>query len=165
MSNRVILVDEKDVPVGEEEKVKAHLDGRLHRAFSVFVFHPDGRWLLQKRALVKYHSGGLWANTCCSHPGPGEETAQVAQRRLEEEMGFGCPLEEVFSFVYRASFPNGLTEHEFDHVFVGEATGPVRPDPDEVEDWGWLKQAEVFKRVADKPEEFTAWFKKIYQRV
>lgn len=165
MTTKVILVDSKDNPIGEMEKLAAHREAERHRCFSVFVFRPNGDWLLQKRALKKYHSAGLWSNTCCSHPTPGEPLAKAVQNRLQKEMGFTCPLEEVFSFTYRKSFPNGLTENEFDHVFVGTYEGPIRPDPDEVEDWRWISAEELFARIKKQPQDFTYWFKKIYRRV
>lgn len=115
----VILVNEKDEPIGTMEKLEAHQKGALHRAFSVFLFNPKGELLLQRRALHKYHSAGLWTNTCCSHPRPGEETSAAAHRRLKEEMGMEADLRFMTSFQYRSEFENGLTEHEFDHVFIG----------------------------------------------
>src|SRR5687768_14206462 len=129
----VILVNEQDEPVGTMEKLEAHQKGLLHRAFSVFVVNKNGEMLLQQRAQDKYHSGGLWTNTCCSHPLPGENVLDASHRRLMEEMGFDCPLREIFSFTYRAEFDNGLTEHEFDHVFFGEYDGEVIPDTAEVQ--------------------------------
>src|ERR1700730_504067 len=113
----VILVNDQDEPLGKIEKMEAHLRGKLHRAFSVFIFDGDGRMLLQQRALNKYHSGGLWTNACCSHPRPGENTTVAGRRRLKEEMGFDTALEPMFQFTYKAAFENGLVEHEFDHVF------------------------------------------------
>ena len=128
----IILVNEEDVQVGTMEKMEVHERGLLHRAFSVFIFNKAGEMLLQQRALSKYHSGGLWTNACCSHPRPGEKTEDAAARRLFEELGFGTELRFAFSFTYKAAFDNGLTEHEFDHVFVGHFDGPLRPDPKEV---------------------------------
>jgi len=119
----VVLVDENDNEIGVEEKINAHRKGLLHRAFSIFVFNSKNELLLQKRAADKYHSGGLWSNTCCSHPRPGENLKDAAHRRLQEEMGFDCSLREVFSFLYKKSFDNGLTEHELDHVFFGKFDG------------------------------------------
>src|SRR5918997_6672888 len=128
MSEQVILVDEADREVGTGSKLEAHREGALHRAFSVFVFDRRGRLLLQKRAAGKYHSGGLWSNTCCGHPRPGEATAEAARRRLREEMNFDCELRAAFEFLYRAQFTNKLIEHEYDHVFVGEFGGVFVPD-------------------------------------
>src|SRR4030095_7998604 len=124
-STEVILVDQEDRPSGTAEKMEAHRKGLLHRAFSVFIFNSKGEMLLQQRALSKYHSGGLWTNACCSHPAPGEKTKDGAIRRLNEELGFETPVEKVFDFVYKAEFDNGLTEHEFDHVFAGEYEGQL----------------------------------------
>ncbi|MEK7619489.1 MAG: isopentenyl-diphosphate Delta-isomerase, partial [Patescibacteria group bacterium] len=129
MQENCILVDETDHEIGTEEKMATHERGLLHRAFSVFVFNASGELLLQQRAFEKYHSAGLWTNTCCSHPRPGEETLAAAYRRLQEEMGFDCPLNEMFTFRYLAPFPNGLTENEVDHVFFGMYDGPVNPNP------------------------------------
>ena len=116
---KVVLVDETDLETGTMEKMEAHLLGVLHRAFSIFIFNSKGEFLLQQRAQGKYHNGGLWTNTCCSHPNPGEDILKAASRRLSEEMGFQTSLSPAFTFIYKASFDNGLTEHEFDHVFTG----------------------------------------------
>jgi len=160
MSNtEVILVDERDSPIGEMEKFEAHRLGRLHRAFSVFIFNNAGEMLLQQRAFSKYHSGGLWTNACCSHPSPGEEVSAAALRRLSEEMGFTTPLEKVFHFVYRAEFGNGLIEHEFDHVFAGVYDGEVKINPDEVADFEFMPIHEIETMLSNSPEEFTEWFK------
>src|SRR5258705_3890201 len=121
----VILVNTDDVALGSMEKMEAHVKGKLHRAFSVFIFNTNGEMLLQQRAINKYHSGGLWTNACCSHPSPGEDTSSAARRRLKEEMGIATPLKKIFDFVYEASFDNGLTENEFDHVFAGEYEGKI----------------------------------------
>lgn len=155
---RVILVDRRDVPLGTRSKQEAHVDGLLHRAFSIFVFDAAGRTLLQRRAITKYHSGGLWSNTCCSHPRPGESTARAAQRRLFEEMGFHCPLEVAFSFVYRADVGGGLMEHEYDHVFIGRFDGSPAPDPAEVDDWRWIEPAALDREARERPDRFTFWF-------
>src|SRR5690349_15951298 len=128
----VILVDENDKAVGSAEKMKAHVKGMLHRAFSVFIFNTKGEMLLQQRALNKYHSGGLWTNACCSHPSPGEEIAASAVKRLSEELGFQTTIEKAFEFLYKADFDNGLTEHEFDHVFIGHYDGDINFCPEEV---------------------------------
>ena len=122
------MVDTNDMSTGTMEKMEAHEKAILHRAFSVFIFNAKGELLLQQRATDKYHSGGLWTNSCCSHPRPGEDTLRAAYRRLREEMGFETELQKVFDFVYKASFENGLTEYEFDHVFVGEYDGIIEPD-------------------------------------
>jgi isopentenyl-diphosphate delta-isomerase len=158
MPEEVLLVDEFDRPVGVMEKMEAHRKARLHRAFSVFIFSPKGEMLLQRRALSKYHSGGLWTNACCSHPRPGEETCAAARRRLSEELGFDVPLEKIFEFTYRSEFDNGLTEHEYDHVYVGYYDRDVRPDPEEVSQWRWLSPEAVQSELDASPEDFTAWF-------
>ncbi|RAJ73521.1 isopentenyl-diphosphate delta-isomerase [Chitinophaga dinghuensis] len=154
----VILVNESDEPIGTMEKLEAHEKGLLHRAFSVFVVNDAGEILIQQRALDKYHSGGLWTNTCCSHPAPGETTLAAAHRRLQEEMGFDCPLQEIFSFTYKNVFDNGLTEHEFDHVFVGTYNGLVRPDVAEVNNYQYLPANQLLERMKAEPESFTVWF-------
>lgn len=157
-TENVILVDHRDTPLGIREKQDAHVEGVLHRAFSVFVLDSEGRMLLQQRALSKYHSGGLWSNTCCSHPRPGESTAAAAQRRLFEEMGFHCPLETAFSFVYRADVGGGLIEHEYDHVFIGRFDGDPAPDPAEVADWRWVEREDLLGEVQERQDRFTYWF-------
>lgn len=156
----VILVDERDAPVGVAPKLAVHVEGRLHRAFSVFVFDPQGRMLLQRRADGKYHSAGLWSNTACGHPRPGEGTADAAARRLHEEMGFRCALERRTEMIYRADVGAGLVEHEFDHIFVGTFDGDPRPHPDEVSEWRWMASADLRAHVAASPERYTPWFRK-----
>ena len=133
--DEVILVDASDVPQGRMEKMEAHRRALLHRAFSVFIFNSRGEMLLQRRALGKYHSAGLWTNACCSHPRPGEETLDAAVRRLREEMGFTTPLKKAFDFTYRHEFGNGLTEFEFDHVYIGWYDEAVHPNQEEVLDY------------------------------
>ena len=162
---QVILVDRQDVATGVMEKMEAHRRGLLHRAFSVFVFNDNGEMLLQQRAMDKYHSGGLWTNTCCSHPRPGEDTAAAASRRLEEEMGFTTALTEVFSFTYQADFDNGLSEHEFDHVFVGHHNGPVQPDASEVSSHAYWSMEKIGLALAEQPGLFTAWFRIAFPRI
>jgi isopentenyl-diphosphate Delta-isomerase len=156
----VILVDEHDNAVGTCEKLAAHQDGgKLHRAFSVFIFHPDGRLMLQQRALEKYHFGGLWTNTCCSHPRPGEATIDAATRRLQEEMGFVVDLIEKTAFTYRAEDVNtNLIEHEIDHVFVGVFDSKPILNPDEVRDWRWVTIADLERDLVQNPAQFTPWF-------
>ena len=137
MTHEVILVDEQDQEIGVMEKMEAHRQGLLHRAFSVFIFNEKGEMLLQQRSLDKYHSGGLWTNACCSHPRPGEDIQRAAQRRLHEELGFVTSIEEIFDFIYKSPFDNGLTEHEFDHVFIGVYDDVIEPNQKEVKDfWG-----------------------------
>lgn len=157
--DRVILVDEADAAVGTAEKLAAHRTGRLHRAFSVLVLNARGELLLQRRSRLKYHSGGLWSNTCCSHPRPGEDTIRGAHRRLREEMGFDCALAAACSFVYRADVGNGLVEHEYDHLLLGRWDGRPAPDPAEVEAWRWAAPDRVRREVASRPERFTYWFR------
>ena len=158
-TERVILVDEQNRALGTAEKLSAHAEGRLHRAFSVFVFDRAGRLLLQRRARAKYHSGGLWSNTACGHPRPLEPTAAAARRRLREEMGFDCELTEAFGFVYRAELDNDLVEHEYDHVFVGTFDGEPAPDPSEVEGWRWLSVGELRRELREHPRDFTYWLR------
>jgi len=157
-AEQVVLVTADDVPLGVAEKASVHERGLLHRAFSVFVVNSADEWLLQRRAAHKYHSGGLWSNTCCSHPRPGEAVEDAAHRRLREEMGFDCALEPLFSFVYRAELDNGMIEHELDHVFLGIHEGDPVPDPDEVAAWRWSDPHRIRRALADRPAAFTAWF-------
>lgn len=154
----VILVNEQDEPIGTMEKIEAHEKALLHRAFSVFVFNEKGDLLLQKRAAGKYHSPGLWTNTCCSHPRPGFELASEARQRLQEEMGFTTEIEKAFDFIYKAPFDNGLTEHEFDHVFIGRYQGDVAPNPAEVSDYCYKPVADILQSMQDQPHLYTAWF-------
>lgn len=160
----VVLVDDADQPIGYEEKIKAHRQGLLHRAFSVFLFDQRGHLLLQRRTKAKYHSGGLWSNTCCSHPRPGEEPLQAAQRRLKEEMGILCPVTKAFDFVYRARVGKDLIEHEFDHVFTGHYDGAVQPDPDEVMDYKWVSAEAVRDQLKRFPQQYTPWFALAWDR-
>ncbi len=153
----LILVDLADREIGAEPKLACHLNGHLHRAFSVFLFDGN-RVLMQRRALGKYHSGGLWTNSCCSHPRAGEKLTQAVPRRLEQELGVtGVACREAGVFCYRAAFPNGITEYEMDHVFVGKWAGAPAADPAEVMDWRWADAAEVAARLSAHPKEFTAW--------
>ena len=140
------------------EKMEVHRKGVLHRAFSVFIFNSKGEMLLQRRALNKYHSAGLWSNACCSHPFPGEEIEFAALRRLNEEMGFTTRLKKAFDFVYRISFENGLTENEFDHVFVGKYDEGIKPNYEEVLDYTFRSVEAIKRDLAEKPESYTAWF-------
>lgn len=161
----VILVNERDEPVGTMEKLEAHQNGLLHRAFSVFIINSKGQMLLQQRALDKYHSGGLWTNTCCSHPLPGEDVPFAAHRRLQEEMGFDCPLETIFSFTYRAELNNGLTENEFDHVLAGTYDGAVLPDATEVQSYRFVPLEEIRQLLVKEPTSFTHWFHLAFPKV
>lgn len=153
----VILVDADDREIGTEEKLRAHERGLLHRAFSVFVFDDHGRVLLQRRAVGKYHSGGLWSNTCCGHPRPGETVVGAAARRLGEEMGIACDLQPRATFTYRADLAGGLVEHEVDHLLTGTFTGPPMPDPGEVEAWGWMPLDRLLADCAREPARYSAW--------
>lgn len=155
----VILVDEKDRPVGAMEKMEVHQKALLHRAFSIFIFNSKGEMLLHRRAENKYHSGGLWTNACCSHPRPGEDTLASAQKRLQEEMGISTPLTPAFQFVYKAVFDNGLTEHEFDHVFTGMYEGAIIPDTAEVSDYCYKSIDEIRSSIQSHPQKYTEWFK------
>lgn len=156
--NEVILVDRNDVPIGSMDKMEAHEKGLLHRAFSVFIFNNNGEMLLQQRADKKYHSAGLWTNACCSHPAPGEDTAEAAARRLNEELGFTTGLNEAFTFSYRTDFENGLTENEFDHVYTGIYDGPIVADSDEVKNFCYLSIDKIEEMIGNEPAKFTSWF-------
>lgn len=155
----VILVDDRDNDIGVMEKMQAHREGRLHRAFSVFVFNKKNELLLQQRADEKYHSAGLWANTCCSHPRPHETVKDAAHRRLFEEMGFDCELSIKTSFIYRSPFENGLTEHEFDYVLTGYFDGQPRVAPEEVKSFRWITLTDLKNDVARHPEHYTTWLR------
>lgn len=159
-SDEVVLVDADDRPIGTMAKLEAHRLGLLHRAVSVLVRDSGGRLLLQRRALGKYHSGGLWTNTCCGHPRPGEGAMEAAARRLRDEMGFACPLTLLFSMRYRAPVPGGLVEHELVHVFGGRFDGTPEPDPGEAMAWRWRHPASIAEDVAKRPEDHTVWFRK-----
>lgn len=161
----VILVNENDEPIGAMEKMAAHEQAVLHRAFSVFIFNSGDKMLLQQRSLTKYHSGGLWTNACCSHPRPGEETLLAAQRRLKEELGFVTDIKKVFDFTYKASFENGLTEHEFDHVYVGYFDHPIHPNPEEVKDVSFVSMDEILQSLQHEPARYTAWFHIAFPKV
>ncbi len=159
MLQKLILVNEQDVPVGTMEKMEAHQKALLHRAFSVFIFNTKGEMLLQQRALTKYHSGGLWTNACCSHPYEGQETLNAAEKRLQEEMGFTTRLTKAFHFVYKAPFDNGLTEYEFDHVFTGTYEGVIKPDASEVADYCYMSMQDIKNSIQSHPQKYTEWFK------
>lgn len=164
-SNKVILVDESDAFLGLMDKMDAHTQGLLHRAVSVFILNTEGLWLLQQRAVNKYHSGGLWTNTCCSHPLPGESTLDAATRRLKEEMGIETSLYHAFSFIYRAELDNNLTEYEFDHVFVGYSNAKPALNPDEAMDYEYKAYNALEIDIKNNPQNYTEWFKKIADRV
>jgi isopentenyl-diphosphate delta-isomerase len=147
------------------EKLEAHQKGVLHRAFSIFIFNSKGEMLLQKRALRKYHSPGLWSNACCSHPFPGEEIQVAALRRLQEEMGFTSPIEEAFDFSYNISFENGLTENEIDHVFVGKYDGELSANPEEIVDYTYRSMEEIRQDLLERPAIYTAWFRIAFPKI
>lgn len=160
----VVLVNEKDEQVGLMPKLEAHEKAVLHRAFSVFIFNEAGELMLQQRALSKYHSPGLWTNTCCSHQRDGESNIDAGKRRLEEEMGFSVDLKEVTWFIYKAPFDNGLTEHELDHILVGQFGGEPNINPEEVAAWKWMPLEDVKNDMEINPDQYTAWFKIIFEK-
>jgi isopentenyl-diphosphate Delta-isomerase len=161
----VILVNTDDHEIGIMEKMEAHRKALLHRAISVFVFNRKGDWLLQRRAIDKYHSQGLWTNTCCSHPFPGESVKDAAKRRLLEEMGMVCDLDELFTFTYMEKLDEGLTEHEFDHVFFG--TSDMFPDvnAEEVMEWKYISFIDLLEDITLHPLKYTIWFRLIFEKV
>ncbi|MBI2109460.1 MAG: isopentenyl-diphosphate Delta-isomerase [Parcubacteria group bacterium] len=164
MKEQIILVDEKDNEIGIMEKLEAHKKGLLHRAFSICVFNNKGEMLLQKRASHKYHSGGLWTNTCCSHPRPGESVLKAAKRRLKEEMGIQCELKEVGSFIYKVPFENGLTEYEYDYILIGTYQNDPILNKEEVEDFKWVDLKNLKKDMEKNPRMYTFWFKTLVSR-
>lgn len=155
----VILVNTNDEEIGSMEKMDAHRQALLHRAFSIFVFNTEGHLLIHRRATDKYHSPGLWTNTCCSHPRIGETTLDAAYRRLQEEMGFQCELTESFSFIYKAELEEGLYEHEFDHVFIGEYSGSPVANPEEVSEWKYISMEELQNDIRVNTNNYTVWFR------
>lgn len=161
---QVVLVDVHDNPIGLMPKMEAHQRAVLHRAFSVFVLNDQNELMLQQRALHKYHSPGLWTNTCCSHQRSGESNVQAGRRRLREEMGFTTELTELTSFIYKAPFDNGLTEHELDHIMLGRYNGSPTINPEEVADWKWMPIEDVKNDVDIHPERYTVWFVIIFER-
>jgi isopentenyl-diphosphate delta-isomerase len=161
----VILVDENDCQTGVAGKMEAHRRGLLHRAVSVFVINSRGEWILQRRALDKYHSNGLWTNTCCTHPYPNETTSDAAKRRLIEEMGIKCNLVDLFTFIYKEKLDNELTEHELDHVFFGISDDAPEPNTVEVEEWKTVTFTDLREDIAKNPFGYTFWFREIYERV
>ena len=163
MEENVILVDELDNQLGLMPKMQAHEKAVLHRAFSVFIFNDKGELMLQQRAAHKYHSPLLWTNTCCSHQRDGESNIEAGKRRLIEEMGFKTNLKEIFSFVYKAQFDNGLTEHELDHVMIGNFNGVPKINPDEVASYKWMTLEAIKKDIELQPNIYTAWFKIIFK--
>ena len=165
MLEYIIAVDEQDNEIGKIEKIEAHQKAVLHRAFSIFVFNSNKQLLLQKRNSNKYHSAGLWSNTCCSHQRYGEKLEEAIYRRLKEEMGFTCDLKEIFSFTYETALENNLTEKEYDHVFIGEYDKEVVPNKDEVEDYKWANISDIKEDIAKNPKLYSYWFKLSFDRV
>ena len=163
MKEFVVLVDQDDQKLGLMEKQQAHIAGLLHRAFSVFVFNSKGELMIQQRAASKYHSPTLWTNTCCSHPRDNETYEQAAHRRLEEEMGFDCELDYKFNFIYKAHLENDLIEHELDHVFIGTFDDEPKLNPDEVMAYRWVELDDLKKDMEKNPQNYTAWFKIIFE--
>jgi len=161
----VILVSPQDEEIGYMEKMEAHQLGLLHRAFSVFLFNSKGEMLLQKRAISKYHSGGLWTNACCSHPRKGETIEQAASRRTREELGCEPELQKIHSFIYKAALDNNLTEHEFDHVLFGNYEGEMNLNVDEVSEIVYLPIQQIRQEINEQPDKFTVWFKIIFEEV
>ena len=159
LQKEIILVDENNQIVGYSEKREAHEKGLLHRAFSIFVMNENEELMLQQRALHKYHSAGLWANTCCSHPLKGEETENTIHERLQFEMGFDCDLQPLFKFIYRAEFENDLTEHELDQVYLGSFEGSPNPNPEEVMDWKWMNMETLKSELEENPDDYVYWLK------
>jgi isopentenyl-diphosphate delta-isomerase len=164
MNQQLILVNENDDEIGFGEKLPVHQNAQLHRAFSIFVMNSQHQLLLQKRAYHKYHSGGLWANTCCSHPIRGEKQEDSIHRRLKEEMGFDCNLKHMFHFIYRAELDNGLTEYEYDHVYLGRYNGIPNPNPDEVCEWKWMELDKVNSDIKNDPDNYTYWVKHAFDQ-
>ncbi|MCX2474537.1 isopentenyl-diphosphate Delta-isomerase [Pedobacter sp. MC2016-05] len=165
MEEHVILVDQNDIPQGKMEKLEAHQKGALHRAFSIFIFNDNNELLLQQRAEGKYHSGGLWTNTCCSHPREGESNLEATQRRLGEEMGMSCDLTFAFNFLYKVKFEDGLTEHELDHVFFGRSNKKPVINLDEVMDFKYMNLDLLKKDIEYNPENYTIWLKICLEKV
>ena len=158
VEKKVVLVDKSGNQIGLMPKLEAHQKGILHRAFSIFLFNSKNQILLQKRSLIKYHSAGLWTNTCCSHPRDGEDIIDAGKRRLYEEMGIKTELKKEFEFTYKEVLGNGLTEHEFDHVLIGNFNGNPILNKDEVEDWKWMSLEEIEKNINENKDDYTVWF-------
>lgn len=165
MEERVVLVDKNDCVLGTMAKMEAHQKAVLHRAISVFIFNKKGEWLLQRRALSKYHSSGLWSNAACTHPRPNESYIEAAHRRLKEEMGMECELTKLFHFIYKGKLDNELTEHELDHVFVGYSDEIPNFNTEEVCDYKLINFDDLKKEIHENPEKYTYWFKHVYENV
>ena len=164
IEEQVILVNENDEQIGLMGKMEAHEKALLHRAFSVFIFNEKNELMIQQRAMHKYHSPGLWTNTCCSHQRAGESNIEAGKRRLQEEMGFVTDLTESISFIYKAPFDNGLTEHEYDHIMIGHFNELPNINPDEVAAWKWMSLDAVKADMKTQPDLYTAWFKIIFEK-
>lgn len=162
---QVILVNHKDEWIGTMEKMQAHKEGYLHRALSVIIMNDNNEMLIQQRAEGKYHSGSLWSNACCSHPMPGESTIGAAHRRLKEELGFDCDLDALFTMQYKTEVDNSLTEHEYDHIFIGNYNGPVNINPEEVKDYKYISLTELGTWMKKAPGAFTSWFKLAFPKI
>ncbi|WP_107039452.1 isopentenyl-diphosphate Delta-isomerase [Brumimicrobium mesophilum] len=162
-TKNVVLVDETDQVLGTMEKMQAHQEGRLHRAFSVIIFNDKNEMLIHQRAKNKYHCGGMWTNACCSHPRFNEDSKDAAVRRMQEEMGFTTDLDYVGQFIYRTEFDNGLIENELDHLFIGKFNGTPIPNPEEVEDFKYIGINELKLDIEKAPHNYTVWFKKIVE--
>ncbi|NJN41416.1 MAG: isopentenyl-diphosphate Delta-isomerase [Flammeovirgaceae bacterium] len=165
MTDNVILVDESDNELSTMPKLEAHEKGLLHRAFSILIFNSKGEILLQQRAETKYHSAGLWTNTCCSHPLPGETNKQAARRKLKQEMGIEVPLNFLYSFIYKTELENNLIEHEFDHVYIGKFNGNPVLNPEEAQDWRWESFNSVIADTKLNPDKYSYWFRLILDRI
>ncbi len=161
----VILVDKDNKEIGIMEKMEAHEKGLLHRAFSIFIFNNNNELMIQRRAFHKYHSGGLWTNTCCSHPRPNEDVNNAAHRRLQEEMGFDCEINQVFDFTYKSALDNNLTEFEYDHVFIGFSEQIPNINLDEVVEWKYMSLDAIEVAIQEQPKDFTIWFKIVFEQV
>ncbi len=159
MAKQIVLVDKNNKKIGVEDKIKAHKEGKLHRAFSIFIFNSKGELLIQRRAKTKYHSGGLWSNSVCSHPKPNEFYRQAAGRRLKEEMGFCCKLKKSFCFIYNTGFQNGLTENEYDCVFTGKFDGKPNPNKKEISGYKWVSVKRLKRDIIRNPNKYTVWLK------
>ena len=165
MKEHVILVDENDNRIGEMPKLEAHQKGILHRAFSIFIFNSKDEVLLQQRAKDKYHSAGLWSNTCCSHPAPGETTEEAVKRRLKQEMGMTCEMTPAFNFIYHAAFDNGLKEYEYDHVYFGVSDSIPEINKEEVNDWKYMSISDLITEINNNPNAYTEWLKHCLENV
>ena len=163
--NKVVLVNTEDEALEEMDKMEAHVQGILHRAFSVFIFNQKGDMLIHQRATNKYHGADLWTNACCSHPQWGEDVRQSALDRLEYEMGLKCDIKKAFSFLYKTSVENNLTEHEFDHVFVGYTDENPNPNPEEVQNYQWISPEKLQEQIKAQPQLFTYWFRMALPKV